>query len=110
MKSFGSKNKFLRDNGSVAQRSQARQGQLETNGSYYEDISDEFDDKNIEPVCQEISEGQHCGIGPHMIANRNIKVMKDVKLISNFYQYKGVICQSAPETNPVLVKIQEGQC
>jgi hypothetical protein len=109
MNSFGSKNKFLKDNGSVAQRSEANQGHMESDGSYYEELSDGFDDKNIEPVSQEIGESQHCEIGPHMIGGRNIKVMKDVKLISNFYKQKGAIDQSAPETNPVLVKIQEGQ-
>jgi hypothetical protein len=109
MNSFGSKNKFLRDNVSVAQRSEANQVHMESDGSYYEELSDGFDDKNIEPVSQEIGESQNCEIGPHMIGVRNIKVMKDVKLISNFYKQKGAIDQSGPETNPVLVKIQEGQ-
>jgi hypothetical protein len=91
MNSFGSKNKFLKDNGSVAQRSEANQGHLESDGSYYEELSDGFDDKNIEPVSQEMRESHHCEIGPHMIGGRNIKVMKDVKLISNFYRQKGAI-------------------
>jgi hypothetical protein len=109
MNSFGSKNKFLRDNDSVAQRSEANECHMESDGSDYEDLSDGFDDKNIEPVSQEIGESQHCEIGPHMIGGRNIKVMKDVKLISNFYKQKGAIDPSSPEINPVLVKIQEGQ-